>query len=126
MLAMQASQVAGPIGWDAEPLLCTPPIFSRLDSPLDYGYRSFYGGDPDTYKAGATTLVKLENPTWERGRRVKLSGCEALPPAQPFHDAKADSASLLDCLHSNPCISMSLTYWSGIDMGILQPPIQHT
>lgn len=54
-LSSEAAQVpgsSGPIGWEPEPALYPPPVFSRVDSPADYGFRSFFGGDPDTYKAG--------------------------------------------------------------------------
>ncbi|KAK9800849.1 hypothetical protein WJX73_009274 [Symbiochloris irregularis] len=48
----QQQQSAQPIGWDPEPLLTVPPVFSRIDTPSDYSFRSFFGGDPDAYKAG--------------------------------------------------------------------------
>lgn len=33
-------------------MLFPPPLFTKQDLPMDYAFRSFYGGDPDYMKAG--------------------------------------------------------------------------
>ncbi|CAL8464879.1 g4414 [Coccomyxa elongata] len=53
-LQEQAPQPEGPPGLEAEPMLFPPPLFTKQDLPMDYAFRSFYSGDPDYMKAGAS------------------------------------------------------------------------
>ncbi|KAK9917158.1 hypothetical protein WJX75_001425 [Coccomyxa subellipsoidea] len=53
-LQEQVPQQEGPPGLEAEPMQFPPPLFSKQDLPLDYAFRSFYSGDPDYMKAGAS------------------------------------------------------------------------
>ena len=32
--------------------MCPPQLFSKQDVPQDYAFRSYYGSDPDSFKAG--------------------------------------------------------------------------
>ncbi len=43
----------GPYGADAAPLMTLPSTFATVDVPLDYGFRTFFGSDPDDFKLGA-------------------------------------------------------------------------
>lgn len=52
MAVSQVLQPAGPPGFEAEPLMCPPQLFSKQDVPVDYAFRSYYGSDPDRFKAG--------------------------------------------------------------------------
>ena len=61
MAVSQVPQPAGPLGFEAEPLMCPPQLFSKQDVPVDYAFRSYYGSDPDRFKAGtwqATALMQ--------------------------------------------------------------------
>ncbi|KAK9835425.1 hypothetical protein WJX81_008652 [Elliptochloris bilobata] len=42
----------GPYGADMAPLMTVPSAFATVDVPLDYGFRSFFAGDPEDYKLG--------------------------------------------------------------------------
>ena len=50
---MQAALPAGLPGFEPEPLLTPPQLFTKQDVPLDYSFRSYYGSDPDHFKTGA-------------------------------------------------------------------------
>ncbi len=45
--------VPEPLSTGPQPLQCLPTRFSFVDTPIDYGFRSFYSKDPAEYKAGA-------------------------------------------------------------------------
>ncbi|KAK9819818.1 hypothetical protein WJX72_002751 [[Myrmecia] bisecta] len=45
-------QGSSPFGVSEEALLCAPPLFTKMDIPLDYAFRSFYSDDPASFKAG--------------------------------------------------------------------------
>ncbi len=53
MSRVQAALPAGLPGFEPEPLLTPPQLFTKQDVPLDYGFRSYYGSDPDHFKTGA-------------------------------------------------------------------------
>ena len=50
---VQALPPSGLLGFEPEPLLTPPQLFTKQDVPLDYGFRSYYGSDPEHFKAGA-------------------------------------------------------------------------
>ena len=49
---LQVPQAAGPFAFEPEPLMCPPQLFSKQDVPQDYAFRSYFGSDPDSFKAG--------------------------------------------------------------------------
>ena len=52
----------GPYGADTAPLMTLPSTFATVDVPLDYGFRPFFGSDPDEFKLGA--LPPYEEAAW--------------------------------------------------------------
>lgn len=54
--------------------MCPPQLFSKQDVPQDYAFRSYYGSDPDSFKAGvhkqpqsqARAMLLLPKPPTER------------------------------------------------------------
>ncbi|CAL5229492.1 g12828 [Coccomyxa viridis] len=48
----EAALPAGLPGFEPEPLLTPPQLFTKQDVPLDYSFRSYYGSDPDHFKTG--------------------------------------------------------------------------
>ena len=97
----QVSQPAGPPGFEAEPLMCPPQLFSKQDVPVDYAFRSYYGSDPDRFKAGTWQVT-----AWAQRSRMSLevaivhctgSDCDTFPACFSF--AK-DRRSGFWCAHS--------------------------
>ena len=52
----------GPYCADTAPLMTLPSTFAAVDVPLDYGFRPFFGSDPDEFKLGA--LPPCDEAAW--------------------------------------------------------------
>ena len=55
---VQAALPPGLPGFEPELLLTPPQLFTKQDVPLDYGFRSYYGSDPDHFKTGAPNIYR--------------------------------------------------------------------
>ena len=92
--ASQMPPERGPYGADMAPLMTLPSTFATVDVPLDYGFRPFFGGDPDDFKLGA--LLPHGEQRGMKRREVSACTCPAVPtgPA-PMMPAPGRSDSIM-------------------------------
>ena len=60
--------------------MCPPQLFSKQDVPQDYGFRSYYGSDPDSFKAG---VYKGHSPQTNAMLLLPKPPTERLPETSP-------------------------------------------
>lgn len=101
---------------EPEPLMSPPQLFSKQDVPLDYAYRSYYGGDPDSFKAGACSPVDSEmcrqlHASPQAPGYLKIieymqqhcwKRCKYAPCPGPVCDDKHMKRVLMSWLHAHP------------------------
>ena len=108
--------------------MCPPQLFSKQDVPQDYAFRSYYGSDPDSFKAGvhkqpqsqARAMLLLPKPPTERvpvqdqsraissrlwqsstvhaGVQAQQTSCEALRMCGPRYQASWSKKGFGACL----------------------------